>query len=358
MNTEHTNQSRTQFEAWASEHCCAVGGISFKRFSDDGASSIYNDPNVETAWQAWQAASQQQAEPVAWGCFHFGGKHDGKLYSFSNTKEQADAYIANIHQSRDDITLRCGPIYTNQPTDAAQPPAQPQAECGSCDGFDSGCEECSGLGKDGHLAALRQLANVAHRVAHAMGLPAGFDVTTLPDVVAQRLAAQQQAEPVQTGRCAACNIETGTVRPCDICGVQTVAAQLTAVAVAVPDAEILAHFHGGKDQDAMNYSNLRDVVYQFTQSELLCAARAMLAAAPQAADPIKRLIAMHNELLGEYPYCYFELAYTRRTDWMAWLCTKPREDDPERKVLACGQGLTAEEACAEAISAAQKGGAA
>jgi len=85
---------------------------------------------------------------------------------------------------------------------------------------------------------------------------------------------------------------------------------------------------------------------------------AMLAAAPQAADPIKRLIAMHNELLGEYPYCYFELAYTRRTDWMAWLCTKPREDDPERKVLACGQGLTAEEACAEAISAAQKGGAA
>ena len=85
--------------------------------------------------------------------------------------------------------------------------------------------------------------------------------------------------------------------------------------------------------------------------------RAMLAAAPQAADPIKRLIAMHNELLGEYPYCYFELAYTRRTDWMAWLCTKPREDDPERKVLACGQGLTAEDACAEAISAAQKGGA-
>lgn len=53
-------------------------------------------------------------------------------------------------------------------------------------------------------------------------------------------------------------------------------------AVAVPDAEILAHFYGGKDQDAMNYSNLRDVVYQFTQSELLCAARAMLAATPQA----------------------------------------------------------------------------
>jgi len=92
-------------------------------------------------------------------------------------------------------------------------------------------------------------------------------------------------------------------------------------------------------------------------AEFRAALLAMLAAAPQGADPIKRLIAMHNELLGEYPYCYFELAYTRRTDWMAWLCTKPREDDPERKVLACGQGLTGEEACAEAISAAQKGGA-
>lgn len=40
----------------------------------------------------------------------------------------------------------------------------------------------------------------------------------------------QQAEPVQTGHCAACNIETGTIRPCDICGVQTVAAQQQAVA--------------------------------------------------------------------------------------------------------------------------------
>lgn len=75
-----------------------------------------------------------------------------------------------------------------------------QAECGSCDGFNSGCEECCGLGKDGHLAALRQLANVSHRVAHAMGMPAGFDVTTLPDVVVQRLAAAPQAAvPVING---------------------------------------------------------------------------------------------------------------------------------------------------------------
>lgn len=65
MNTEHTNQFRAQFEAWASEHCCATGGISFKRFSDDCADTLYNDPSVETAWQAWQAATQQQAGPVA-----------------------------------------------------------------------------------------------------------------------------------------------------------------------------------------------------------------------------------------------------------------------------------------------------
>lgn len=38
-------------------------------------------------------------------------------------------------------------------------------------------------------------------------------------------AAKQLAEPVQTGHCAACKIETATVRPCDICGVQTVPEQ-------------------------------------------------------------------------------------------------------------------------------------
>lgn len=68
------------------------------------------------------------------------------------------------------------------------------------------------------------------------------------------------------------------------------------------------------------------------------------------ADPIDELLAIHAEYLIFNEYCYFELAYTRKTEWMAWLCTKPREDDPERQVLACGQGSTPREACNSAIA--------
>jgi hypothetical protein len=65
---------------------------------------------------------------------------------------------------------------------------------------------------------------------------------------------------------------------------------------------------------------------------------------------LQQLIDMHSALLVENPHCYFELAYTRQTEWMAWLCTKPREDDPNRKVLARGQGASPEEAADAAIN--------
>lgn len=75
-----------------------------------------------------------------------------------------------------------------------------------------------------------------------------------------------------------------------------------------------------------------------------------LAAQPRAVpDGITALINAHAELLESNPYCYFELAYTRQTEWMAWLCSKPAEDDPDRKILACGQGNTPNEACMQAL---------
>lgn len=108
------------------------------------------------------------------------------------------------------------------------------------------------------------------------------------DMTADRVRGVLQAQQAEPAACAVCNgtgidVQFGDAddaieQPCFACATKS-----PAVAGAVSDAEILAHFYGGKDQDAMNYSNLRDVVYQFTQSELLCAARAMLAAAPQAA---------------------------------------------------------------------------
>ena len=54
--------------------------------------------------------------PVAWGAFHFGGSRNGKLYAQCDTKDQIEAYIAQIHQSNDSITLRSAPLYT-QPAD-------------------------------------------------------------------------------------------------------------------------------------------------------------------------------------------------------------------------------------------------
>lgn len=65
---------------------------------------------------------------------------------------------------------------------------------------------------------------------------------------------------------------------------------------------------------------------------------------------LSKVMAIHAELLEENPYCYFELAYTRYTDWMAWICTNSRDHDPSRKVLLCGQGSTAEEACADGLA--------
>lgn len=63
---------------------------------------------------------------------------------------------------------------------------------------------------------------------------------------------------------------------------------------------------------------------------------------------LQRLLDAHAILLESNPYCYFELAYTRQTEWMVWICSKPREDDPSRKVLAKGQDSTPEEAAGNA----------
>lgn len=50
------------------------------------------------------------------------------------------------------------------------------------------------------------------------------------------------------------------------------------------------------------------------------------------------------------PYTYFELAHTKTTGWMVWICTNSREADPNREVIAQGQGRTIEEACKSALA--------
>ena len=65
---------------------------------------------------------------------------------------------------------------------------------------------------------------------------------------------------------------------------------------------------------------------------------------------LSKVMAIHTDMLQTNHYCYFELAYTRYTDWMVWICSNAREQDPNRKVLLQGQGPTPEEACANALS--------
>lgn len=70
-------------------------------------------------------------------------------------------------------------------------------------------------------------------------------------------------------------------------------------------------------------------------------------------DAVRELLQIHATMLESGPYayyCYFELAYTRYTGWMAWICSNQREQDPDRKVLAKGQGDTPDEACRAALA--------
>ena len=80
-------------------------------------------------------------------------------------------------------------------------------------------------------------------------------------------------------------------------------------------------------------------------------------ASEQQAEPIAALVAEHAKLLDQNDYAYFELAYTRQTGWMAWLTDRPARGEPgtaeyakSRKVIARGQGDTAQEACQDALN--------
>lgn len=77
---------------------------------------------------------------------------------------------------------------------------------------------------------------------------------------------------------------------------------------------------------------------------------------PAEVSAFDALVAMHG-LIREYnPHAYFELAYTRGTGWMAWICDRPGSGTPgtvewnlSRKVLTSGQGETTDEACEAAL---------
>lgn len=108
--------------------------------------------------------------------------------------------------------------------------------------------------------------------------------------------------------------------------------------------------YADKVYERLNYDSLKRVYTEAEVRRLLSISSPVAVSSVQdATTPIASLIAKHAEMLEANPYAYFELAYTRTTDWMAWLCSNAREDDPDRKVLARGQGTSPHQACSQAL---------
>lgn len=101
------------------------------------------------------------------------------------------------------------------------------------------------------------------------------------------------------------------------------------------------------------------VIEALSGVQALSAAPAEADSVLEDADPIRALIAEHAAVLDQNESAYFELCYHRATGWMAWITDKPLcmppVVNPDRKVLAQGQGDTADEACRDA--ARKQGGA-
>lgn len=125
---------------------------------------------------------------------------------------------------------------------------------------------------------------------------------------------------------------------------------------SIQEQECRMHFisrtnkHGNERMPAATlqlvYRSSNDVLSEFS-SDLK--ASLYRRPAPAAGDAIRDLIAKHTELQDRNDHTYFELARTRKTDWMAWLCTHPVETHPNRLVMARGQGSTPDEACRAAL---------
>src|SRR5690606_24092966 len=75
---------------------------------------------------AVKADRQRRGEPVAWAAVHFGGRRDGKIYTTCDTREQIEAYIQDVHQSSDSLTLRARPLaFADAPVAAQAQPSMP-----------------------------------------------------------------------------------------------------------------------------------------------------------------------------------------------------------------------------------------
>lgn len=68
-------------------------------------------------------------------------------------------------------------------------------------------------------------------------------------------------------------------------------------------------------------------------------------------SPVVHFLELAHQLIGRFPFLYVEIARTRPTDWMAWVCTHNRDTHPDRTVLVSEHGSTPDEACIKGLEA-------
>ncbi len=141
-------------------------------------------PEEQAAWHAGIDAGREiernnaaaSAEPVAWAAVHFGGRRDGKIYTTCDTREQIEAYIQDVHQSSDSLTLRARPLaFADAPVAAQARPAISGYTCTVPD-------DCEILHWRGQILSMNELASVAQpAVGEEIHVHIeGQDVLTLP----------------------------------------------------------------------------------------------------------------------------------------------------------------------------------
>ena len=67
-------------------------------------------------------------------------------------------------------------------------------------------------------------------------------------------------------------------------------------------------------------------------------------------ESLIKLEKIFNKIQNDEPYAHFEIMFTRRTGFMAWICSRCIDDDPNRTIYARGQGDSIESACSDAVA--------
>ena len=137
------DETQAAFVAWRDRAALAAPDLRSKlNAAANYIDTLGGDSKTYRAALAQAAPATGKVGAVAWAAVHFGGKRDGKIYNTCDTREQIDAYIQQVEQQSDSLTLTARPIAF---ADALATPAPTvQAETGEA------VKWCTFCGKTDH----------------------------------------------------------------------------------------------------------------------------------------------------------------------------------------------------------------